>query len=314
MESSITSYSSSWAIGFSANMALMVAVGSIASLSVSGRKPQRAEKIAVFSDALNHASIIDGLRLAERQQSVEIFVYKHCDMSHLETLLLDCTMAKKVVVTDGLFSMDGDFAPMIELAELRKKHGFLLVIDDAHGTFVCGKDGGRLPRGFIACSKKWKQLIMSRGRSFIFSTSMPVPIAAAAHAAVIVAKEEAWRRRAIWDRVQDFRILTGIPITSHIISLIVGREEKALRASQHLLKSGFHVTAIRPPTVPPNSCRLRITLTAAHTRKDVKQLVDALSVCIDFQDIIILHGRRVIEEESLISSRIELAIMSRHLS
>ncbi|XP_062150692.1 8-amino-7-oxononanoate synthase [Alnus glutinosa] len=294
--------------GFAANMALMVALGNIVALLAAGRKLLEEEKIAIFSDALNHASIIDGIRLAERYRSLEVFIYEHCDMSHLNELLSKCKLKKKVVVTDGLFSMDGDFAPMVELVKLRKKHQFLLVVDDAHGTFVCGKNGGGVAEefncegdvdicigtlskaagcsgGFIACSKNWKQLIQSRGRSFIFSTAMPVPIAAAAHAAVIVAKKETWRRREIWKRVHDFHTLTGIPITSPIISLIVGSEEKALQASRHLLRSGFHVTAIRPPTVPPNSCRLRVALSAVHTMDDLKKLTTALSHCIDFQDI-----------------------------
>ncbi|KAF6149878.1 hypothetical protein GIB67_008599 [Kingdonia uniflora] len=159
--------------------------------------------------------------------------------------------------------------------------------------------------------KKWKQLLQSRGRSFIFSTSIPLPVAAAAHGkynfvlhlacfdgiyqvinidstvipSIIVAKEEKWRRMAIWSRVQEFQALTGIPITSPIISLVVGSEEKALRASRHLLESGFHVTAIRPPTVPPNACRLRVTLTAAHTKDDIKKFASALSVCMKFSDV-----------------------------
>ncbi|EPS62699.1 hypothetical protein M569_12090, partial [Genlisea aurea] len=127
--------------GFSANMAVMTAVGSIVSL-LSGRKPAESEKVAVFSDSLNHASIIDGIRLAERQGNVVTFVYRHCDMSHLDALLSRCLMKKKMVITDSLFSMDGDFAPLSELVELRKKHHFLFVIDDAHATFVCGKNGG----------------------------------------------------------------------------------------------------------------------------------------------------------------------------
>ncbi|KAL0400952.1 UNVERIFIED_CONTAM: 8-amino-7-oxononanoate synthase [Sesamum latifolium] len=256
----------------------------------------------------NHASIIDGIRLAEKQGGAVAFVYRHCDMCHLDALLSNCPMKKRVVVTDSLFSMDGDFAPMAELAKLRKKHGFLFVIDDAHATFVCGKRGGGAAEmfncetdvdicigtlskaagchgGFIACSKKWKLLIQSRGRSFIFSTSTPVPIAAASHAAVVVAKEEAWRRSVIWKRVQEFRALTGIPAESHIISIIVGSEHKALQASRHLLKLGFHITAIRPPTVPPKSCRLRITLTAAHTTDDLRKLTDALAQCVNFQEI-----------------------------
>ncbi|KAL6335834.1 hypothetical protein AAG906_040553 [Vitis piasezkii] len=291
--------------GFAANMALMVALGSVSSLLV-----------AIFSDALNHASIIDGIRLAERQGSAEIFVYRHCDMPHLNELLSSCTLEKKVVVTDSLFSMDGDFAPM------------------AHGTFVCGKNGGGVAEefncesdvdicvgtlskaagchgGFIACSKRWKQLILSRGRSFIFSTAMPVPVVAATLASHALNRLTAtvydmtvalafiaacfllltnnydlkWRRVAIWNRKVDFRALTGIPIGSPIISLIVGSEERALQASRHLLKSGFHVTAIRPPTVPPNSCRLRVTLTSVHTTEDVKKLTVALSDCIGLTQI-----------------------------
>ncbi|KAI0499671.1 hypothetical protein KFK09_017879 [Dendrobium nobile] len=289
--------------GFAANMALISALGSVSSLLVAGRKPSKEERIAIFSDALNHASIIDGIRLAKQLRQVEVFIYKHCDMDHLNTLLSCCKINKKVVITDSLFSMDGDFAPVMELIHLRRKYGFLLVIDDAHATLVCGKNGGGVPEiykcendidiclgtlskaagchgGFIVCSTKWKQLIQSRGRSFIFSTSFPVPIAAASHAALFVAKVEKWRRRAIWHRVHDFRSLSGLPVTSPIISIIVGSEESALLASRHMLLSGFHITAIRPPTVPPNSCRLRITLSAAHTFDDIRKLVAALSQCI----------------------------------
>ncbi|XP_059666925.1 8-amino-7-oxononanoate synthase isoform X2 [Cornus florida] len=276
--------------------------------SLADLKKKEDERVAIFSDALNHASIIDGIRLAERRWNVEVFVYRHCDMSHLDAVLSSCTMEKKVVVTDSLFSMDGDFAPMVELVKLRRKHGFLLAIDDAHGTFVCGENGGGVPEefkcesevdicvgtlskaagchgGFIACNKRWKQLIQSTGRSFIFSTAIPVPVVAAAHAAIIVAKRETWRRSAIRNRLRDFQALTGIPITSPIISLIVGSEEKALQASRHLLKSGFHVIAIRPPTVPAKSCRLRVTLSAAHTVEDLKRLTAALHQCINFQAI-----------------------------
>ncbi|KAK4480623.1 hypothetical protein RD792_013701 [Penstemon davidsonii] len=292
--------------GFSANMAFMTAVANVGML-IAGRKPSNNDRVAIFSDALNHASIIDGIRLAERLGNVVAFVYRHCDMLHLDTLLSNCPMKKRVVVTDSLFSMDGDFAPMTELAKLRKKHGFLLVIDDAHATFVCGKSGGGAAEefncesdvdicigtlskaagchgGFIACSKKWKLLIQSRGRSFIFSTSSPLPVIAAAHAAVVVAKKETWRRIAVRKRVQEFRELTGIPVESHIISIVVGSEDKALQASRHLLQLGFHISAIRPPTVPPNSCRLRVTLSAVHTTDDLRSLIDALSQCINFKE------------------------------
>lgn len=285
----------------------MTAVGNIGRI-IAGRRLSKDDRIAIFSDSLNHASIIDGVRLAERQGNAVAFVYRHCDMCHLDELLSNCPMKRRVVVTDSLFSMDGDFAPMAELAKLRKKHGFLFVIDDAHATFVCGENGGGAAEmfdceddvdisigtlskaagchgGFIACSKKWKLLIQSSGRSFIFSTSTPVPVAAAAHASVVVAEKEAWRRTAIQRLVNEFRALTGIPVESHIISLVVGSEEKALQASRHLLELGFHITAIRPPTVPPNSCRLRVTLSAVHTTDDLRKLRNALAECVDLKEI-----------------------------
>ncbi|KAG9150264.1 hypothetical protein Leryth_009834 [Lithospermum erythrorhizon] len=297
--------------GFSANMAFMTALGNIASLLAKDDRPSKDERVAIFSDALNHASIIDGIRLAQKLHTVETFVYRHCDMAHLDSLLSSCLLKKKIVISDSLFSMDGDFAPMVELVKLREKHKFLFVIDDAHATFVCGNTGGGAAEmfncekdvdicigtlskaagchgGFIACSQRWKIFIQSRGRSFIFSTSIPVPMVAAANAAITVSKREMWRRKAIWKRVQDFHALTGITVTSPIISLIVGNEEKALQASRHLLKSGFHVTAIRPPTVAPNSCRvyfrLRVVLSAAHTLDDLRKFTTALSHCINFQD------------------------------
>ncbi|AQK47458.1 8-amino-7-oxononanoate synthase [Zea mays] len=206
--------------GFSANMAAITALGSITSLLSPGRKPAEHERIAIFSDALNHASIIDGIRLLERQQEALVFVYKHCDMFHLDFLLYVCSslcspvahwkrkllsqIGKSPLTKRCLFSMDGDFAPFPELIKLRRKYGYLLVIDDAHGTLVCGENGGGAAElfecekdidigvgtlskaagcqgGFITCSTQWKRLIQSRGRSFIFSTALPVPVVASVH-------------------------------------------------------------------------------------------------------------------------------------
>ncbi|XBJ20805.1 hypothetical protein VPH35_011569 [Triticum aestivum] len=319
--------------GYAANTSVMSAIGSIISLSATGRNAAQDERIAIFSDAWNHASIIDGIRLAERQQEAVAFVYKHCDMSHLESLLSGCSMAKKVVVTDSLFSMDGDFAPLPELVKLRSKYGFLLVVDDAHGTFLCGENGGGIPEmfgcedgidicvgslskgggcqgGFIACSIRWKKLIISRGRPFMFSSALPLPIIASLLAAIHVSKKEGWRRSLVWDHVKYFASLTKLNITSPIIPIIVGTEEAVLKAHRHLHRSGFLVIPIRPPVVPANSCRfrnsyfplliyankkniyspfqprlidfgtpgrLRVSLSSAHTSDDIKRLVDALS-------------------------------------
>ncbi|OMO96254.1 Aminotransferase, class I/classII [Corchorus olitorius] len=256
--------------GFSANMAVMVSIGNIALLLSATGKPAKEEKIAVFSDSLNHASIVDGLQLAKQHGGVEIFIYKHCDPIHLDKLLTSCKLEKKVVVTDSLFSMDGDIAPMVELAKLRKKHGFLLVVDDAHGSFVFGKNGGGVPEefnceddvdicigtlskgaaslgGFIACSKIWKQFIQSRGRAFLFSAAHPVPLAAATYASLVVARKESWRRLEVWKRMREFQALTGIPVTSQIIAVIIGSKEKTWNLNRELLTSGFYVVPFGPP-------------------------------------------------------------------
>ncbi|KAK8494148.1 hypothetical protein V6N13_092695 [Hibiscus sabdariffa] len=246
--------------GYAANVALISAIGSVTTLLSAG--PAKEEKTAIFSDQLNHASIIDGLTIAQRVGGVELFVYQHNDMSHLDALLSNCKMKRKVVVTDSLFSMDGDFAPMVELARLRRKHGFLLVLDDAHGTFVWGKNGGGVAEefncendvdicvgtlskaasclgGFIACSKTWKQLIQIMGRSYMFSTAAPVPLAAASYASVTVASKESWRRIEIRKRMQEFQALTGIPVTSQIVSVIIGDPDKTRRANQLITSSLF---------------------------------------------------------------------------
>ncbi|MQL93071.1 hypothetical protein Taro_025708 [Colocasia esculenta] len=289
--------------GFAANTAFLAALGNIVHLTAAGKRPSKHEKISIFSDALNHASIIDGLRLVERHQQADIFVYRHNDMSHLDQLLSNCTVERKVVYTDSLFSMEGDFAPMRELVELRKKHGFLLVIDEAHTILTCGKNGGGIGElygvedhvdicigtlskavgclgGYIACSKKWRKLIHFTGRPFIFTTAAPLPVIAACYAALAVAKKEVWRRQAMERNVQLFSALTKLPAPSPIISLVVGTERAALHASKHMLECGFHVTAIRPPAVSPNSCRLRVTLTAAHSPEEIRRLVVTLSQCI----------------------------------
>ncbi|KAK8690577.1 hypothetical protein V6N13_074109 [Hibiscus sabdariffa] len=253
--------------GFAANMAVMVAIGGLAHVLCEWRRPTKEEKIAVFSDSLNHASIVDGLKLAERHGGVEFFVYKHCNMSHLDSLLTNCKNKRKVVVTDSLFSMDGDFAPMVELVKLRKKHGFLFVLDDAHGTFVWGKNGGGLAEEFN-CEN---------------DVDICIGTLSKAAASVVVARKEAWRRREIRKRMQEFHALTGLPVTSQILSVVVGSTEKTFKASRVLLEAGIFVVPIGPPAVAQNAGRLRITLTAAHTTEDIKELVTILSNFVSFQ-------------------------------
>jgi 8-amino-7-oxononanoate synthase len=270
--------------GYAANLAVLTA------LSGPGT--------AVFSDAGNHASIIDGCRLAG-QRGAEVHVYDHADPGHLSRLLADRSAERRLIVTDTIFSMDGDVAPLRELVEVKRRHGALLAVDEAHAVLVLGEGGGGAAEaagvgdeaevqvgtlgkafgahgGFVACSEEIRRHVLNLGRSFVYSTALPVPVAAAALAALRVFRTEPEiraRLRRNTDRVAD--ALEADPETP-IFPLTLGDEDAALAASQALLERGYLVPAIRPPTVPPGSSRLRITVSAAHTEEEVTGLLDAL--------------------------------------
>lgn len=257
------------------------------------------EDCEVFSDELNHASIIDGTRLAKRRGAT-VCVYRHRDVKHLESLLAESTAARKLVVTDGVFSMDGDLAPLLELAELKARHPFLLVVDDAHGTLVLGTRGagtvehlkaphdavdiriGTLSKafgchgGFVSTSKDFKALLLNRGRPYVFSTALPVPIAAAALGVLHSSDAVSDLRTTLHRRVTQLESLTGLKSDSAIVPLVIGSEREALAAASRLLEAGFHVPAIRPPTVPPGTSRLRIAISAAHREEDIVRLASEL--------------------------------------
>ena len=254
---------------------------------------------------------MDGCRLAARGGAT-VHTYRHRDCVHLAELLQASPAARKVVVTDNLFSMDGHWAPLTELSRVSRMHGALLMVDDAHATLVgapldehaspeadlvvgtLSKAVGSLG-GFVACSRTLKLLLLSRARGQIYSTALPLPCVAAAHAALNVAAEEPGRRAALWARVAQLQALTGLRCHSPIVSLHVGDEQRALEWAAALLREGFHVPAIRPPTVPSvrlspcaahappqltpatqGTARLRIALSAAHSERDVAELAAAL--------------------------------------
>lgn len=277
--------------------ALVLPTGYAANLAVLGALAD-SPSCAIFSDELNHASIVDGARLAARGAGASLHVYRHCDLAHLETLLAASTAPRKLIVSDSLFSMDGDYADVAGLALLRARYGALLCLDDAHATLVCGQRGGGVAEmqnvraehvdvtvgtlskafgahgGFVACSRALKQLLVSAGRPAIFSTALPAPAVAAASAALRAATPEL--RAALWANVRLFAALTGLVAHSPIIPIVVGDEAAALELSAKLLADGFYVPAIRPPTVPRGSSRLRVTLSAAHSAADVRALAAAL--------------------------------------
>ncbi len=239
----------------------------------------------VVSDELNHASIIDGCRLAR----ADVEIARHADPEHVDALLHASTVERKIVVTDTVFSMDGDLAPIDALIEVCARHGALLVIDEAHA--VLGPDPaldhieairiGTLSKtlgalgGFAAGPAHLCDLIVNRARSYLFTTaSTPADAAAALAALEVVRSPEGVELRARLGAHVE-RLRPGHP--SPIVPYVIGDERATLDAAAALLDDGMLVPAIRPPTVAPGTSRLRVALSAAHTKEQVEVLKDALS-------------------------------------
>lgn len=238
--------------------------------------------VRVLSDELNHASIVDGCRLARAQVSV----YPHADVDAVEEGLARAERA--IVVTDAVFSMDGDLAPLPELVEVCARRGALLVVDEAHAVLgpklsLAGCEAlrvGTLSKtlgslgGFVAGPAPLVDLVVNRARSFIYSTASSPADVAAALAAVRVARSPEGRALRARLRGHVQRLAPGHP--SPILPVVVGDEERALEASRALLEQGLFVPAIRPPTVPAHTSRLRVSLAATHTTAEVERLAAAL--------------------------------------
>lgn len=246
----------------------------------------------IYQDRLNHASLLDGARLA----GVKLKRYPHQDTARLGEWLAEEHALQKLVVTDQIFSMDGTEAPLTELLAIANRHNAALMIDDAHGfglrsqplpqvdiyMATLGKAMGSFG-AFVAGSELLIDYLKSRARTFIFTTATPPVVAAATLAALDVVQAEPWRQHTLQTHIQHLRNALqqqGWQLTnsqSAIQPIIIGKAEDALVMSQALLQQGLLVSAIRPPTVPPNSSRLRITLSAAHTTEHVNRLIEALA-------------------------------------
>ncbi len=256
----------------------------------------------IVSDALNHASVVDGCRLSRARVSI----YPHGDATAARRLLEDGrSLRRRLLVTESLFSMDGDAAPLAALADAAAATDSILVVDEAHAFGVLGPGGrglcaaarvapdvliGTLGKaagaagGFVAGAAALRDLLVNRARTFIFTTALPPPAAAAATAAVeLLGSAEGDRRRAdLTERRTQLgaalvaRGLIATPAIGPIQPIVLGSEARALAAAESLAARGLFVTAIRPPTVPVGSSRLRVTLSAAHEPEDVDRLVAAL--------------------------------------
>jgi 8-amino-7-oxononanoate synthase len=262
---------------------------------------------AVFSDALNHASIIDGCRLSR----AEVHVYRHADAGDLADQLgawrqRAGTDRRALVVTDSVFSMDGDIAPLPDLAAACDRHGTILMVDEAHATGVVGPGGrgavadsgldgrvgivmGTLSKalgaagGFIAGSADLCAYLRNRARSFIFDTALPPPTAAAALAALRIVEREP--ERPVRARRLAARLATGLRAAGYavpdpaaaVLPVIIGEPAAAMALSARLLEAGVLVTAIRPPSVPPGTSRLRATVMATHTDAEIDRAIAAFA-------------------------------------
>ncbi|WP_423824240.1 8-amino-7-oxononanoate synthase [Salinisphaera sp. SPP-AMP-43] len=281
--------------------ALVFATGYAANVGVISALVGKHDHIV--ADALNHASLIDGSRLSGAAKHI----YAHADAAAADTALAGAAGGHRLLVTDSVFSMDGDTAPLADLARVATDRDAWLMADDAHGLGVFGPEGaGRVAEAglsshevplvtatlgksvgaagaFVAGDDVVIETILQTARSLIFSTAMPPAVAAAARQGVAIARGDAARRHRLHDRIERFRggmADAGLPLVasdSPIQPVIVGDERAALALSEALLARGYLVGAIRPPTVAPGTSRLRITLSAAHTEADVDGLVAALA-------------------------------------
>jgi 8-amino-7-oxononanoate synthase len=276
------------------NTGYMANVGAISSIA--------GKDWVIFSDRFNHASIIDGCRLS----GAEIIIYEHCDASDLEKKAHSHRGRRALVVTDGLFSVDGDIAPLPEIIHVAKKYNMLLMVDDAHATGVLGENGrgtadyfglqneidiqmGTFSKalasegGFIAGNRGLIDYLANKARSFIFSTALaPATVAVSLRALEIVQAEPRLRQSLIansaWFRKKlreiGFEIMD---FPTPIISVVLGQPELTINFSNRLMGKNIFVSAIRPPTVPQGTSRLRINLMATHTVDDLTPAIDSMA-------------------------------------
>ncbi len=278
-----------FASGFAANLAAVTALAGPGDV--------------VFSDAKNHASLWDGCRLSR----ADVRVYPHADWQQLDARLARTSgYRRRLIVTDSLFSMDGDLAPLVELAEVARRHEAMLLVDEAHATGVFGPSGrgvaehlgveeavtarvGTLSKalgcagGFICGSRPLIEWLINRARSYIYSTAAPAAVSAAAEAALEIVIAEPNRRRELLQRARALRqrlaALGWSPArsASQIIPIVDGKPQRAVELSQQLRGRGLLVPAIRPPTVPDGDACLRVSLTWGHTDEQIAALLNDLS-------------------------------------
>jgi glycine C-acetyltransferase/8-amino-7-oxononanoate synthase len=278
----------------------MANIGTISSLVSKGD--------LVICDKLNHASIIDGCRLS----GADFRIYPHCDMEKLKNILMKSTKCfRKLIVTDTVFSMDGDLAPLPDIVRIAHKYKTMVMVDEAHGTGVFGKKGrgvvehfnlskkisivmGTLSKavgslgGYVSGDADLINFLRNKARPFMYTTALPPAVCAASIAGIKLIRKDPSLRTSLWNNVRYLKKELGllnlnvIPSESPIIPILIGDAKKAVAVSKFLYKKGILIPAIRPPTVPASSSRLRMTVMSTHTKKDLEKLLEVLS---DIKDL-----------------------------
>lgn len=255
----------------------------------------------IFSDRLNHASLIDGCRLSRATTRV----FAHRDVDELERLLAASRARRRLVVTDSVFSMDGTCAPLSRIVEVAERHGAWVLVDEAHATGTFGPTGAGLASelglgdrvavrmgtlgkalggygAFVAGARETVELLLNRARAYVFSTSLPPSVVAAARIAIGIASRESSRRERLWRHARRLRaglVAAGLdvpPLESPIVPLVAGESTDALAWASRAFDAGVWAPAVRPPTVPEGTARLRLTPIATHTDLHVERAIDVL--------------------------------------
>lgn len=282
--------------------ALLFSTGYMANLAIAGALTGRHDLI--FQDKLNHASLIDAAKLC----GAKLMRYRHQDINQLEQQLKqNQTQKRTLIMTDGVFSMDGDCADVTRISAIAARSDACCMVDDAHGFGVLGSNGGGLVQqcgltqtqipilmatlgkaigtagAFVAGSDALIETLIQRARPYIYTTALPPAIAAATLCSLQLVEHERWRREKLQELIDYLRRhlsrldLDLMPSATAIQPLILGDSKLAMEFSEHLMRDGIHVSAIRPPTVAKSSARLRITLSAAHEKSDIDRLITSVT-------------------------------------
>jgi 8-amino-7-oxononanoate synthase len=273
--------------------ALYFSSGYLANVAVLSTLPIAGDTI--FSDALNHASLIDGMRLSRARRRI----FGHCDVNALDRALReDPSVGQKFVVTESLFSMDGDRAPLAQYAELCEETGAALIVDEAHAVGIYGRRGAGLLEetgvpalisintagkalgvsGAFVAGPEWAiEYLVQKARPFIFSTAAPPPVAAALEASLTLIEQEPWRRSLLRERARHLRQLIGIEGDAAIVPIVIGDNLLAVEVADAFQREGFDVRAIRPPSVPEGTARLRVAVNIGVSQSTLERFAKVLA-------------------------------------